>query len=82
MEVRPHRQKLHPPPSKERILWRRCFGGDERHQLFDAPRAQVARASRVPPLPIGQSLVLSWRENDEAEEKEHVIPPGFRRSHC
>jgi hypothetical protein len=82
MEVRPRRRTLHPPPAMEGIQRRRCFGEDEWRQPFDAPGAQVARASRVPPLPNGQSLVLSWRENDEAEEKEQVIPPGFRRSHC
>jgi hypothetical protein len=65
----------------ERIQRRRCFGEDEWRQSFDTPGAQVVRASRVPPLPNGQSLVLSWRENDEVEGKEQAIHPGFRRSH-
>ena len=38
-------------------------------------RGRVVRASRDPPLPADQNLLLSWRESDEAEEKEWEIPP-------
>jgi hypothetical protein len=40
-EVQPRRRKLHPPPSRERILRRRCFGGDEWRQPFDAPARRL-----------------------------------------